>query len=228
MEYSKNVSVKTLFIAAKRNFVTIIYFFLVFLLLGVGYANFVSEKIYQSSGQIAKENGYFNAAEANNFITENLQSTNFCEILATKVLENGLRHSNGNPITTSEIKSNLKLPAAGEKSIYEISFSNSDKLIIKGTLDVILNESVTLLKEKYPANFGKIYVSMNASTPVKVSNENKYYIAFSVVGLGLGYIVSFTKEMVYDSIDSINDVKLLADRAFNIEYSNKRGGKKND
>ena len=93
----------------------------------------------------------------------------------SKLVEKGIHHSNGNPISASEIKNGLSDWYTNTSAIISIYFYTTDSSIAKEVLNTHIETSISYIEEAMTYLKDQIVISSYASNPEKAAN-NRYQI----------------------------------------------------
>ncbi|MCH5172387.1 MAG: hypothetical protein J1F31_06145 [Erysipelotrichales bacterium] len=214
-KYENDFSLMVVLKAARKQMITLVYFLISFILIGVAYAFLINPTTYKSSGSIrankelTKENYQTLVVHLNENLYEKIYMTE--NTGDTKV------------ISIDEFKAGLTLPEipTSSSAIFEFSFSSKDKKIVKDVMEKVLNTSIEEFKtimdtHQFTINQFATDAKASSSTFVKIA-------AFAAGGIVIGLGVATLKEWRNYTITRKEELEQLDINVFELKY---RGGKK--
>ena len=158
---------------------------------GIGYCVGLAQtgnKVYSSSGAITTSSPLSDAELETIQIIAGEHDENFKNV-ELKLSELEIVHSNGKPITISEIKSNVSSSVSTSSYVVYVSFKNNDSSIVKKTLNIILESTIEMCDE-YTNLSGKVFLLNSASSVSIIREKSSSPLKIALVAGGAGVILS--------------------------------------
>lgn len=219
--YEKTITLSFLIKCLKRNILAILSFTLVFFCCTYTSLNFLTPKKYQVNGQLTNRNNI--TTTVLNTLTDTFKNETVLEKVVVSLTDNGIMHSNNTNITKSEILSGLSIPTSNNSFYITITYTNTDKTIIKDVLTETFNFVIDYLKnEAKRVEFSDLKVSKEVSDAVDISKTKQNVIVFTSCAFLLAYFISLCVDYKYDLVYDIDDVKDLNTNVLELNYTERK------
>lgn len=224
-QFEKKFTIISILDSIKKHLAIFLFIFGYFSVFGVVYSTVITERTYQSTGQIANQRSL--TGTYLNTIVNTVNNEDTLEIIVSNLSEKKVLHTNGSAITKSYISSGLVFPITNSSSYLNISFVGKEKTILKPVLQEVLEVTVEVIANgSFKDQYKDIRVSNNASDPIDISDTNLKILLFSLVGLGLGIGTAFITDNSTDLVYNISDISSLQTNVFELEYTDSKKGEK--
>lgn len=218
--YEGDITLRRFFRALKRNFLTIVSFFLLFCLIGVGYLKLTTKQRYTSTGYVTTEINISGSAYQN--IANIVISDECIETAVNTLEEKEVKHANGTAITFEDIYYGLSATALDTLRVRCV-YTASDSTVVQTILDTIMEEAVAIgNSDAHDSLYRKsLIVLTRATAPSKIANNTLMKGAlFAFVGLALGVAAAIIRENARDTIYTAIDFDELGVVMFPVRYQN--------
>lgn len=225
--YEQVIGIKTFFNVLKRNIISIIGFTIISLCGSVLAFKVVIPSKYKTSGQFY--NNYMITTEVLTTLTSAIKSDAVLTNSIEKLQEKNIIHSDGTLITKNEITNNIAIPSSNKTNYLTISYTYKEKQIICDILNVVLDETVTYLRDDLKNGaFLKLSVYKYSTDVIDITNAKQKIISFGLIGFVLAYLTSFVIDVKYDLVFDITDAKEISMHVMEMDYSERKENKKNE
>lgn len=218
--YEGDITLRRFFRALKRNFVTIICFFLFFSIIGVGYLKLTTKQRYTSTGYVTTNVNISGSAYQN--IANIVISDECIENTVHALEEEKMKHANGTAITYDDIYYGLSAKALDTLRVHCV-YTSSDLSVVQAVLDHVMEQAVAIgNSDAHDSLYRKsLIVLTKASEPSKIANNTLMKGAlFAFVGLALGVAAAIIRENARDTIYTSIDFDELGVVMFPLRYQN--------
>ena len=227
--YEKRIGLNTIYLAIKRRFGVILYLLVCSALVGVIYVTSFATKEYKVSA-VFTGTAYITTQDFSE-LKADVSSDVAIDTTVANLNEKGLRHANGDLISSSDIKGKLTysdLP--GNTYDFKFQLSGTDKSVLKQILNELSNVSIDIVNNYFTSKYTykTFSVSQSTSDPIKISKEYNYMLFIMVVGGCLGLILATTKELVSDTVYDKYEFEYYNSDVYEILFVNKKGAKRNE
>lgn len=218
--YEGDITLRRFFRALKRNFVTIVCFFLLFCVIGAGYLKLTTKQRYTSTGYVTTNANIAGSAYQN---IANIVISDECIENTVNVLEEKkMKHANGAAITFDDIYYGLSAKALDTLRVHCV-YTSSDSSVVQAILDHVMEQAVAIgNSDEFDSLYRKsLIVLTKASEPSKIANNTLMKAAlFAFVGLALGVAAAIIRENARDTIYAPIDFDELGVVMFPLRYQN--------
>lgn len=219
--YEGDITLRRFCRALKRNFLTIVFFFLLFCVIGAGYLKITTKQRYTSTGYVSYERVNISGSAYQNIA--NIVLSDECKENTVKALEEKkITHANKAPITFDDIHYGLSSKALDTLRVH-CTYTSTDSSIVQVVLDEVMEQAVAIGNDDaHNSLYQKsLIVLTKASVASKVANNTLMKAAlFAFVGLALGVAAAIIRENARDTIYAAIDFDELGVVMFPLRYQN--------
>lgn len=218
--YEGDITLRRFCRALKRNFLTIVCFFLLFCIIGAGYLKLTTKQRYTSTGYVTTDTNISGSAYQN--IANIVISDECIEKTVDALEEEKMKHANGAAITFEDIYYGLSAKALDTLRVHCV-YTSSDVSVVQAVLDHVMEQAIAIgNSDEYDSLYRKsLIVLTKASEPSKIANNTLMKAAlFAFVGLALGVAAAIIRENARDTIYASIDFDELGVVMFPLRYQN--------
>lgn len=214
--YERTIGLRTIYITLLRRLEWVLIIFVPIALGSFIVTNTMITKTYKSTISVSNMSTTFNTTTW--LIFQNYARKS--ETLATAVSnleEKGVKYSNGSKISATDITKGIAFATiTANTNPVTITFNTTDSKVAAPILTEVAQVTVQVLKDASVANLNNLTVG-TASTPVKTSKENTYFLIGMAAGLVLALAIPFIWEIAADKVYDAKDITLLGFEGFELK-----------
>ena len=214
-KYEKTIGLKSIWLTFVRRFKVILFVFVPISLVTIIFTQCFIKKSYQSSTTLYRASLITPAQYP--IVYSSIKSYDTAQKVADKLASSSpvVTHSNGKPITSSEIYNGVSVVSSITSTVGTVTFTfqSSDSTICQGVLEEVANVAIANIDN---AALGGTTILNPASSPTKNSKENTYMLIGLAAGFVLSLVFAFVDEVVSDEVYDKEDVEYLGSSAFEI------------
>lgn len=215
-QYERTIGLRTIYITLLRRLEWVFIIFVPIALGSLIVTNTMITKTYKSTISVSNMSTTFTTTTWPIFQNYARQA----ETLATAVSnleEKGVKYSNGSKISATDITKGIAFATiTANTNPVTITFNTTDSKVAAPILAEVAQVTVQVLKDASVANLNNLTVG-TASTPVKTSKENTYFLIGMAAGLVLALAIPFIWEIAADKVYDAKDITLLGCEGFELK-----------
>ena len=224
-QFEKKFTILSILDSIKKHLAIFLFIFGYFSVFGVVYSTVITERTYQSTGQISSPRTL--SGTYLHTVINTAKNENTLEIISSNLDKKDIMHKDGRRISKEYISNGLLFPSTNSSSYLNVSFVGKEKTLLKPILQEVLEVTVdVIMSGSFAVEYKSMEVSNNASDPIDISDTSLKILLFSLVGLGLGIGTAFITDISTDLVYSTSDISSLQTNVFELEYTDSKKGEK--
>lgn len=219
-DFERKPTITFLLSSIKKNILVVLCFLLFFTSFGFVYLNYVSNKAYQSVGQIQSSRSL--TGTYLNTIISSIKDEETLNTIEYELENDNITHTDGSKVSKNEILSGLLIPSTNSSSFLKITYTSFDKTTVQIVLQQIMETSIEkILAGPQASQYPNLTIASNASEPQDISNIEMKMFLFALFGFLVGSCAVFIVDLKMDLISEKEDISSLNTNVFELNFDTK-------
>lgn len=221
-QYEKSITLKSAWLTLIREYDVILLIFIPIILVSFVTTQVIMKKHYYSEATYYRYEGFDNTSYAS--VKQSVGDDQLPSIV-NELAEAGVKHSNNNPITASELSSGITFNGFESGGYLTFSFVTTERAIAEPTMTVVLQHSYNYLKNY--DRFKGLSIAKQAQPAKRDGKNMKYFLIISAAGLGVALVAAFVYEVINDRVYNVADMEAFECAAIEVKVPKEKKEKKN-